>query len=70
MEPRALWTVGYSDGPHAFRESVIMGQPVLLTLSMIQVLFAYGSKIRARSIASRKILAADSGRKHEDPGGV
>ncbi|KIM63377.1 hypothetical protein SCLCIDRAFT_15564 [Scleroderma citrinum Foug A] len=34
------------------------------------VLFAYGSKIRARSIASRKILAADSGRKHEDPGGV
>jgi len=70
MEPRALWTAGYSDGPDTFRESAMAGLPVFLILSVVQVLFAYGSKIRARSIASRKILAADSGRKHEDSGGV
>ena len=35
-----------------------------------QVLFVYGSKIRAKSIASRNILAADSQSKHENREGV
>lgn len=39
-------------------------------LWVVQVLFAYGAKIRARSIASRDILAADSESEHGDSGGV
>lgn len=64
VSPRMFASLGYKWGLTLFGLLAVLMAPTPF------VLFAYGAKIRARSIASRNILAADSESEHGDSGGV
>jgi len=69
MGPHAVRNLGCSDGSHTICElAALLGK--VIDVACGQVLFVYGSKIRAKSIASRNILAADPQSKHENLEGV
>lgn len=59
MGSHGIRTLGCSDGPYTIRESATSLGRASHCLCAVQVLFAYGARLRERSIASRNILAVD-----------